>query len=247
MSHIETLDIIKRHLDAIDSSESIQDIDRAISEFMRDYGLRYMCGISKGHSHNSPWRSPIYGIRPANYEDTYFSEKLYECDPVCKKIERSTSPFLWIMDDWRNSGVPKTKNWIDLNCDIGISFGIAVPVHSDVSVTNMSVIPDRPEKYFTCESRRLLPFIQLFAMALASKINAINKENIAVNSVSTKLSVREIECLSWASEGKTAWEISVILGISESTVIFHIENSKKKLSSTNLPHAVLIASRGNII
>lgn len=247
MSHIATLDLIKRHLDAIDSAESIQDIDRAISEFMREYGLRYMCGISKGHDHKSPWCSPIYGVRPANYEDTYFSEKLYECDPICKKIESSTSPFLWVMDDWRSGGAPKTNKWIDLNCDIGILFGIAIPVHSDVSVTNMAVIPDRPEKYFTCESHRLLPFIQLFTMALASKINSINKATSAVNHISTKLSLREIECLSWASAGKTAWETSVILGISESTVIFHIENAKKKLSATNLPHAVLIASRANII
>ena len=33
------------------------------------------------------------------------------------------------------------------------------------------------------------------------------------------LASREAECLRWTMEGKTAWEIGVILGIAESTVV----------------------------
>ncbi|MGE4280236.1 MAG: helix-turn-helix transcriptional regulator [Magnetospirillum sp.] len=55
------------------------------------------------------------------------------------------------------------------------------------------------------------------------------------------LSKRETECLSWFANGKTAWETAQILDISESTVIFHIENAKKKLGATNVTHAVAIA------
>ena len=36
-----------------------------------------------------------------------------------------------------------------------------------------------------------------------------------------KLSPRELECLKWAAAGKTAWETSIILDISEGTVKFH--------------------------
>ena len=35
------------------------------------------------------------------------------------------------------------------------------------------------------------------------------------------LSARELDCLKWTAEGKTAWEASVILGITERTVRFH--------------------------
>ncbi|MBI5584607.1 MAG: autoinducer binding domain-containing protein [Deltaproteobacteria bacterium] len=55
------------------------------------------------------------------------------------------------------------------------------------------------------------------------------------------LSKREIEVLSWLKEGKSSWEISVILGISENTVNFHIKNIKRKLNSTKRMQAVAVA------
>ena len=43
------------------------------------------------------------------------------------------------------------------------------------------------------------------------------------------LTARELECLRWAAEGKTGWEIGRLLGISERTVVFHVENAARKL------------------
>lgn len=43
------------------------------------------------------------------------------------------------------------------------------------------------------------------------------------------LSNREIEVLKWAALGKTSWEMSVILEISERTVNFHLTNSAEKI------------------
>ena len=53
-----------------------------------------------------------------------------------------------------------------------------------------------------------------------------------------KLSEREKECLRWAAEGKSSWETSMILNISERTVNHHIHNAKIKLSATNRVQAV---------
>jgi DNA-binding CsgD family transcriptional regulator len=44
-----------------------------------------------------------------------------------------------------------------------------------------------------------------------------------------ELSPRELECLSWCAAGKTAWETSQILGISEWTVVYHLEKLKRRL------------------
>ncbi len=46
----------------------------------------------------------------------------------------------------------------------------------------------------------------------------------------TPLSGREQQCLMWVSHGKTSWEISVILGLSERTVNFHLLNACRKLN-----------------
>ncbi|KZN60401.1 helix-turn-helix transcriptional regulator [Pseudoalteromonas luteoviolacea] len=50
---------------------------------------------------------------------------------------------------------------------------------------------------------------------------------------------RERDCILWASEGKTSWEISQILGISERTVNFHLSNCIVKTNSANRQQAIV--------
>jgi DNA-binding CsgD family transcriptional regulator len=54
------------------------------------------------------------------------------------------------------------------------------------------------------------------------------------------LSVREREVMSWTSEGKTAWEIGMILDISKPTVDFHIQRVVSKLDASNKCHAAAL-------
>jgi DNA-binding CsgD family transcriptional regulator len=48
----------------------------------------------------------------------------------------------------------------------------------------------------------------------------------------TTLTAREHEVLQWCALGKSSWEISQILNVSESTVNFHLANVAKKLKVT---------------
>ncbi|HET6970520.1 MAG TPA: LuxR C-terminal-related transcriptional regulator [Phenylobacterium sp.] len=60
-----------------------------------------------------------------------------------------------------------------------------------------------------------------------------------------RLTDRERDALSWVAEGKSDWEISVILGVSETTVRFHVDNARRKLGAVNRTQAVaqLVAAR----
>jgi DNA-binding CsgD family transcriptional regulator len=55
---------------------------------------------------------------------------------------------------------------------------------------------------------------------------------------SFSLSAREREVLKWLRLGKTSWDISMILRISERTVNYHVGNIMKKLDVTNRLQAV---------
>jgi LuxR family transcriptional regulator, activator of conjugal transfer of Ti plasmids len=59
------------------------------------------------------------------------------------------------------------------------------------------------------------------------------------------LSPREFECLKWVAQGKSAWEIGHILGISRRTAAFHLDNAKAKLGVHSNCQAVarLVASK----
>ncbi len=61
------------------------------------------------------------------------------------------------------------------------------------------------------------------------------------------LSPREKEVLNWIRKGKTSWDISKILCISERTVNFHIKNTMQKLDAVSRIHAVAKAIEKGMI
>lgn len=61
------------------------------------------------------------------------------------------------------------------------------------------------------------------------------------------LTAREREIIQWIAKGKNTWEISVILGISERTVKFHVSLAMQKLDAVTRAHAVAVAITRGII
>jgi len=61
------------------------------------------------------------------------------------------------------------------------------------------------------------------------------------------LTPRELETLRWTMEGKTAWEVANVLGISERTAVLHANNAMHKLGCVNKHQAVLKALRLGLI
>ncbi|MDF0584973.1 helix-turn-helix domain-containing protein [Bradyrhizobium yuanmingense] len=61
------------------------------------------------------------------------------------------------------------------------------------------------------------------------------------------LSKREISCMRWVAEGKSSWEIGMILGIGENTVNFHVKDAMRKLDATSRIQAVAIDIRLNVL
>lgn len=55
---------------------------------------------------------------------------------------------------------------------------------------------------------------------------------------SSPLTPRERDSLALVAEGKTDWEISMILGVSEATARFHVDNARRKLDAVSRAQAV---------
>jgi len=61
------------------------------------------------------------------------------------------------------------------------------------------------------------------------------------------LAAREREILTWLSKGKSGHETAIILDISVCTVRIHIQNIKRKLDASNIPHAIAKAFQEGIL
>jgi DNA-binding CsgD family transcriptional regulator len=61
------------------------------------------------------------------------------------------------------------------------------------------------------------------------------------------ISAKELDCLKWTAAGKTASEASIILGISERTVRFHLNAAREKLDCVTTTQAVAKAIAHHLI
>ena len=77
--------------------------------------------------------------------------------------------------------------------------------------------------------------IQVAGLALTERLMTFAGEAVPP---AVKLTCRERDSLAFVADGKTDWEISVILGVSEATARFHVDNARRKLGAVSRAQAV---------
>ncbi|MEO1191565.1 MAG: LuxR family transcriptional regulator [Pseudomonadota bacterium] len=181
---------------------------------------------------------------PGTWESRYLGEAYHTLDPVVQEASRGLEPFRWGSHAHLKTLSRQRQIFFSEAREFGIANGITIPIHGQgAACAVLSVSCDLKDQ----------PFEQL----LAARISAVRL--LAAEAFSTartagqfseaapRLSKRELECLYWTAQGKTGWEISVILGRSLATVNFHLQNVTRKLSADNKVHAVVIGLRQGLI
>jgi DNA-binding CsgD family transcriptional regulator len=181
---------------------------------------------------------------PSGYADAYVDPALSRRDPVMQHLKRQSVPIIWDQSTYVSSGA------IDLwehQSHFGYATGIAMALHlPDGKHFIFGVDRDQPLTSNVSDLQRIVADLQLFAVhAQDAAMRLLLPE--AVQPERPALTPREIEALSWTMEGKTAWEVGQILGISERTAVLHVNNAMHKLGCVNKHQAVLKALRLGLI
>ncbi|KYF57311.1 hypothetical protein BE08_21515 [Sorangium cellulosum] len=125
--------------------------------------------------------------------------------------------------------------------DFGLSEGLSAPLHGPRGALGVLSFATGAElRSARRRTRRALPHVHLLAGYVHEALRRVLVTEGA--RMSRPLSPRERECLLWVAEGKTSWEIGVILATSERTVNFHLQNACAKLGVSNRQHAVAKAT-----
>lgn len=175
----------------------------------------------------------IWSDLPVGYENTYLRNDWQSIDPFLRTSNQTVSPFYWrgIEGDARLQD--KERTFIKDSRDLMVHSGVTVPFHGPALKKDLINLSMREFK--VAESRRL-PLI--YAMAVQAWLRSSQLHN-DLRVQRPVLSMREVECLRWIREGKTNWEISQILSISEKTVEFHTANLMRSLKANSRLAAVL--------
>ncbi|MDO9072050.1 MAG: autoinducer binding domain-containing protein [Rubrivivax sp.] len=181
---------------------------------------------------------------PTNYVEPYSDKGSGRRDPVLQHCKRQTVPIIWNQETYVANGVGDL--W-EQQAQFGYRTGIAMALHLPegkhflLGVDRDRALPSDPN-----ELQRLVADLQLFAVhAQEAAMRLLVPPDLQPERPA--LTPRELEVLRWTMDGKTAWEVGAVLGISERTAVLHINNAMHKLKCVNKHQAVLKALRLGLI
>lgn len=174
---------------------------------------------------------------PGEWMGRYVSEGYKDTDPVVMEASHSVLPFHW-QPLLRRPGIsPAGLRVFAEASEFGIRDGMTVPIHGGDGMALLCMAIKDPA-LFTDAGMAHRHTIHLMALYYHDMVERCAAEH---ERASVTLTGREREVLLWTSKGKTSWETSLILKVSERTVNFHIEKAKKKLGVTSRSHATVKA------
>jgi LuxR family quorum sensing-dependent transcriptional regulator len=230
-------------IEAVEQAKTATEIEDCLLRLARRFGLT---GLFAGIVPTRP--APLAELRsrilfqrfPAPWIDRYSRKQYVFCDPIIQHLLHERAPFTWRegyerCSQRRNVGLIRGES-----TEFGLTDGYVVPVHTaDGEIVSLSF--GGPEIIPPFADLSVLNFAASYA--LGRHLHRL----AAWQQVSKELTPREWDCLLWAGEGKTNWEISAILGISKSTVTKHIMAAREKLGAVSKAHAIATAIRTKLL
>lgn len=233
-----TLELLCSHYDALERACTPEELQAEMQKFAARMGFEF-CAYAL--TINAPSFKPSHFIIngfPAAWREHYLARNYFTVDPVVQHACSQPLPIAWSHDVFEHS--ESEEFWNEARSH-GLEAGLSFAVREHPGMT--AIFSLARDKKFDVRGQDLAALIgqtQMFAYVLHQAVARIALPEI-LPLQSAKLTARELECLKWIAEGKTAWETARILGISERTAVFHINNVMRKLDAANRTQAIVRA------
>lgn len=177
---------------------------------------------------------------PDGWTRRYIEQNCLTPDPIVHRLQHDRSPFSW-SESYASCSKPANARVVggeaaDFNLVDHFVILIQTLDHPLAAVSFGGMRDDLSDNDQSAHRIR-------FELCRRASAGSAPAESIS----NTPVTPREFDCLLWGGEGKTDWEISVILGISRATVRKHILSAREKLGASSKTHAIAIAIRMKIL
>jgi DNA-binding CsgD family transcriptional regulator len=224
-----------RLIEELKKCTSSQEVGATFASMIAPYGFTMVsCGGARETPSGWVWDF-FFNTWPPEFLLEYQNNDYVRHDMLPAVARLSATPFTWaeLLRDRKQT--PKQIEIHKRVRELGVVDVYAVPIHLPggdiglcVSVAT-HIIDDT-------EERLALHLASLYAHERCRALGGLTE----ASSVKAPLSPRELECLKWVLDGKSDTDIGKILGISHTTVHFHVERVKKKLGARTHAAAMIL-------
>jgi len=176
---------------------------------------------------------------PPEWFEIYTRENFIAMDPIPQYGASTVQPFEWSEARYDKESNPAAHLVMTRATEFRLMQGYCIPLHYDEGGAVISMATEQLDIDPVAKSA-----LQLIGIYAHNRIRTLGRPKPEKRDL---LTAREREVLRWAADGKTAWEVSVILKISERTVKFHLIQASRKLNAVNRTSAVAKALARGLI
>ena len=229
--------VFQRFVDRLNDSQDSSAFQSAMSEAASAFDLPCFAYLRMPRDDRA--LAALISNYPPSWTEHYLRSHYEKLDPVIGTAHAWTEPFQWGLGTDSFELTKSQKLFFDEAAEFGIKCGFTIPIKDQRgSIAAVTFASDTRREEFTRSIQTNQRVLQLMAICLHAHVRRKLWRDPLVDGV--ELKDRELECLRWASNGKTAWEIAQILGIRERTVNFHLANVRAKLNVCTLRQAITL-------
>jgi LuxR family transcriptional activator of conjugal transfer of Ti plasmids len=229
-------DIFQRFAEQLAGGVDKVDLHNALAETASSLDLPSFAYLFP--SHQSGRATDLISTYPQPWTSHYLRSRYADVDPVIDQARRRQEAFRWDASGADLNLSTLQRQLMDEATQFGIRCGFTIPIHDRRGLfAVLTFAADERQPLFFRVIERYERALQLIAIFFHIQARRRLRADRTVDGVA--LSGREIECLQWAARGKSAWDIGQILGISQRTAAFHLDNAKKKLGVRTVTQAAI--------
>lgn len=220
--------VVAHFLQQISFSHSNEGLDLLLRDFVRLYDCPFFTLVRFPDIFCKNSFVELFSTYPTEWRKHYVNMQYQLHDPIFRDLGHVHLPFLW---NHRTFGslTPVQRKLFSEAAPFGLGQGLCIPLAISFGGQSFAIIPNEKRLYAEKNYN-----ISLMCQAYERKKNTFFTKNLG-----PALSPREVEILRLRYGGTLIKDICKQLGISKSTVAFHLENAKKKLKVKNVNEAVM--------
>ena len=217
-------DVARRAFDAVAAmhgAADLEELDRIFHRFVRELGFEQYATLDVQDPRRAPRVEVLRAFSLGAWEAHYQEQGHAPNDAVLRLALRTSEPIFW--NDVRSGPIaPEGALIFDEARAFGLREGFVTPIHNlDGSISTVMLSGGDADPL--CPDTRIAA--HLACLYYAARVRRDRRAAPA----RARLSGRQLECLKWTREGKSAADIAQILGLSRFTVQEHLAQACARL------------------
>jgi len=217
-------------IEAFEGAETQEMLGRRVARSIAGFGYEHYCFMSPSGVRQKAFTEKVLIQNwPKGWFQQYVQSNFHPKDPVASFCRTQTKPFPWTSVPIPEADSLAREIMAVSAEDYRMRHGYCVPIYglngheATISLAGREIDGDK-------DAASAVEMISIYAFSSLARLRAVSSRKT--------LTPREREIVSWTASGKTSWDISVILSISEDTVNKTLGSAMRKLNANTRAQVV---------